>query len=319
MTSTADANRRWPDYLAGACAPRSRPAGSAPLQRRQPGIGGNRVLADGPWPSPENQRASAASDGTCSTARTSRSWSSTSASTTSSARRAPPTRRRSSTGLRDLVRQAHARGIKVVGATLMPVRQAHRVVPEAREDVRQTDQRADPLGQGLRRGRRLRQGAAGPVRPPCGCRPTYDSGDHLHPSDEGYGRMADAFDLEYLKGSARRHGCSRGAALQGRWPPHRPLSPHPVGAGRASGRGVPRSSADATSRPSSRTDSFSSRTASRRSSRCCRRSSLSRCRSALRQLPLDPDPAPEREPGHDHPRRARLPRHTRPRAGRSRP
>jgi lysophospholipase L1-like esterase len=33
-------------------------------------------------------------------------------------------------------------------------------------------------------------------------RPDYDSGDHLHPSDEGYAQMAEVFDLHSLKGAA---------------------------------------------------------------------------------------------------------------------
>jgi lysophospholipase L1-like esterase len=31
--------------------------------------------------------------------------------------------------------------------------------------------------------------------------PAYDSGDHLHPSDSGFRRMADTFNLTTLKGS----------------------------------------------------------------------------------------------------------------------
>jgi lysophospholipase L1-like esterase len=33
-------------------------------------------------------------------------------------------------------------------------------------------------------------------------RSDYDSGDHLHPSDKGYRRMGDVFDLTDLKGTA---------------------------------------------------------------------------------------------------------------------
>ena len=33
-------------------------------------------------------------------------------------------------------------------------------------------------------------------------RADYDSGDHLHPSDRGYERMAESFDLGLLKGAA---------------------------------------------------------------------------------------------------------------------
>ncbi|MET7735135.1 SGNH/GDSL hydrolase family protein [Streptomyces sp. NPDC005402] len=104
------------------------------------------------------------------------------------------------TGLRDLVGQAHARGIKVVGGTLMPV--AHRATwTEAREGVRQT------INAAIRSGtvydavidfdRALRDPYA-----PRRLASMYDSGDRIHPNDRGYERMAASFDLEYLKGSA---------------------------------------------------------------------------------------------------------------------
>ena len=33
-------------------------------------------------------------------------------------------------------------------------------------------------------------------------RPDYDSGDHLHPSDQGFGKMAETVDLTSLEGAA---------------------------------------------------------------------------------------------------------------------
>lgn len=103
-------------------------------------------------------------------------------------------------GLRTLVSQAHARGIKVVGATLMPF-QGHRGYTDARENVRQQ------INAGIRGGtvydavvdfdKALRD----PYNPRK-LNSDYDSGDRLHPNDKGYARMAEAFDLEDLKGSA---------------------------------------------------------------------------------------------------------------------
>ncbi|MGW3284444.1 SGNH/GDSL hydrolase family protein [Streptomyces sp. NPDC001002] len=103
-------------------------------------------------------------------------------------------------GLRTLVGHAHARGIKVVGATLMPFK-GHRGYSGDREAVRQE------VNAMIRSGRvfdavvdfdRALRDPYDPRR----LRSDYDSGDHLHPSDEGYARMAAAFDLDDLKGSA---------------------------------------------------------------------------------------------------------------------
>ncbi|MFF3928463.1 SGNH/GDSL hydrolase family protein [Streptomyces hirsutus] len=103
-------------------------------------------------------------------------------------------------GLKTLVDRAHARGLKVVGATLMPFG-GHRGYTEAREAVRQR------INAEIRAGRvfdavvdfdRALRDPYDPRR----LRPLYDSGDHLHPSDRGYTRMAEIFDLNDLKGGA---------------------------------------------------------------------------------------------------------------------
>jgi lysophospholipase L1-like esterase len=103
-------------------------------------------------------------------------------------------------GLRTLVRQAHARGIKVVGATLMPF-QGHRGYTGAREDVRQRINAAIRDGKVYDAVVDFDEALRDPYNPRR-LRSDYDSGDRLHPSDKGYARMAEAFDLEDLKGSA---------------------------------------------------------------------------------------------------------------------
>ncbi|WDV53489.1 SGNH/GDSL hydrolase family protein [Streptomyces coeruleorubidus] len=102
-------------------------------------------------------------------------------------------------GLRTMVGQAHARGLKVVGATLMPFG-GHRGYSDAREAVRQQ------INAEIRAGRVFDavvdfDKALRDPYDPRRLRSDYDSGDHLHPSDKGYARMAEAFDLESLKGS----------------------------------------------------------------------------------------------------------------------
>ncbi|MDV9173533.1 SGNH/GDSL hydrolase family protein, partial [Streptomyces sp. W16] len=102
-------------------------------------------------------------------------------------------------GLRTLVRQAHAHGIKVVGATLTPFGGYPRY-SAARDAVRQ------------RVNAEIRSGTVydavvdfdKALRDPYAPRryaAEYDSGDHLHPGDRGYRKMADTIDLTDLKGA----------------------------------------------------------------------------------------------------------------------
>ncbi|MFG2293697.1 SGNH/GDSL hydrolase family protein [Streptomyces sp. NPDC048603] len=99
-------------------------------------------------------------------------------------------------GHRTLIRQAHARGIKVIGSTLTPIKGSFYDTPdnEARRDAFNAWVRtsgaydavvdfdstvSDPQD----RDRIL---------------PAYDSGDHIHPGDAGYRAMAAALDLDEL-------------------------------------------------------------------------------------------------------------------------
>ncbi|MEG3630019.1 SGNH/GDSL hydrolase family protein [Streptomyces poriticola] len=103
-------------------------------------------------------------------------------------------------GLRTMVEQAHGRGLKVVGATVMPFG-GHRGYTDARESARQE------INAEIRAGRvfdaivdfdkELRD-----PYDPRRLRAEYDCGDHLHPSDRGYARMGEVFDLEALMGAA---------------------------------------------------------------------------------------------------------------------
>jgi lysophospholipase L1-like esterase len=102
-------------------------------------------------------------------------------------------------GLRTLVRQAHAHGLKVIGATLMPFG-GHRGYTDARESVRQqinAEIRAGHVYDAVVDFDKVLRDPYDPRR----LRPDCDSGDHLHPNDEGYARIAKAFDLNDLKGS----------------------------------------------------------------------------------------------------------------------
>ncbi|MEU1052275.1 SGNH/GDSL hydrolase family protein [Streptomyces sp. NPDC005876] len=103
-------------------------------------------------------------------------------------------------GLRALVDRAHSRGLKVTGATLMPFG-GHRGYSAAREAVRQrinAEIRAGRVFDAVADFDRTLRDPYDPRK----LRADYDCGDHLHPSDKGYARMAGTVDLGGLRGAA---------------------------------------------------------------------------------------------------------------------
>ncbi|WP_416475173.1 GDSL-type esterase/lipase family protein [Streptomyces sp. LKA04] len=102
-------------------------------------------------------------------------------------------------GLRTLTDRAHARGLKVVGATIMPFGGYRAYTPE-REAMRQE------INGEIRSGRVFDEvvdfdKALRDAYDPRRLRGDYDSGDHLHPGDKGYARMGQVLDLDDLKGA----------------------------------------------------------------------------------------------------------------------
>ncbi|MBM7089676.1 SGNH/GDSL hydrolase family protein [Streptomyces sp. NPDC012461] len=201
VTSTVGANNRWPDVLSDRLRAALDEGRKVPrLSVVNEGISGNRVLTDGLGRPPENPsglnrfgrdvldrtnvRAVVVDLGVNDILRHPGAG--------------DPDRILG--GLRALVDRAHARGLKVVGATLMPFG-GHRGHTDAREAVRQR------INAEIRSGRVFDavvdfDKALRDPYDPRRLRPVYDSGDHLHPSDRGYTRMAQALDLRVLRGSA---------------------------------------------------------------------------------------------------------------------
>ncbi|MEU4805292.1 SGNH/GDSL hydrolase family protein [Actinosynnema sp. NPDC023587] len=99
-------------------------------------------------------------------------------------------------GYRDLIRQAHAKGVRVVGATLLPYKGAiyHTEAGEAvRDEVNawiRTSGEFDAVVD-------FDRATADPADPDA-LLPAYDSGDRLHPNDAGYRAMAREVDLSVL-------------------------------------------------------------------------------------------------------------------------
>ncbi|WP_235978429.1 MULTISPECIES: SGNH/GDSL hydrolase family protein [Streptomyces] len=192
VTSTTGANRRWPDFL----AQRLRDEQGAPYYGvLNEGISGNRILVDGSGPSGLSRidrdvlshsgvRAVVIQLGVNDILRLPHQLDAD----------------RIVEGLRQLTQKAHGRGLKVVGGTLMPFG-GHRGFSERTEATRQqvnAQIRAGGVFDAVVDFDEALRDPSAPHR----LLPEYDSGDHLHPSDEGYRAMAHALDLDMLKGSA---------------------------------------------------------------------------------------------------------------------
>ncbi|MFF3916906.1 SGNH/GDSL hydrolase family protein [Streptomyces sp. NPDC001852] len=100
-------------------------------------------------------------------------------------------------GYRTLIREAHAAHVHVIGATLMPDEGNGYYTPAA-ETIRQSVNRwirSSGAFDGVIDFDRAMRDPANPAA----LDPAYDSGDHLHPDDEGMKAMADATDLRLLR------------------------------------------------------------------------------------------------------------------------
>ncbi|MFI8927837.1 SGNH/GDSL hydrolase family protein [Streptomyces sp. NPDC053474] len=201
ITSTMGANRRWTDVLADRLRDE---AGAPRYSVVNQGISGNRVLSDG-RPGRFADAPAANPSGLSRFGRDVLGRSGAKAVVIAlginDILRNPrqTDAQRILDGLRELTRQAHTRGLRVVGATLMPFG-GHRGYTPALEAVRQS------VNAEIRSGRvfddyvDFDKALRDPYDPRRLLR-RYDSGDSLHPSDAGFRRMGETFDLGALKGS----------------------------------------------------------------------------------------------------------------------
>ncbi|WP_416969954.1 GDSL-type esterase/lipase family protein [Streptomyces sp. 4F14] len=193
--STTDANRRWPDVLAARLrGQRAVPAYGV----LNAGIAGNRVAADGY----AGDGVSPASSGVSALARLERDVFAQPSVRTVVVFEGINDLLRGGTsddvtdGLREIAERAGARGVRVLGATLLPCAGDRRCTPrvqERREKVNAWIRDGDAFDAVLDFDAALRDPAA-----PSRLLPAYDSGDRLHPSDAGYAALAGAVDLREL-------------------------------------------------------------------------------------------------------------------------
>jgi lysophospholipase L1-like esterase len=199
--STPDTNHRWPDLLASRLL-----ADGIKVGVLNAGIGGNRVLNEATVPAGVDSRAVGA--GINALARFERHVLSIPGVTHvivlegindigNARQNTTPTADDIIAGHKQLIQQAHARGLKMIGATLTPFWGAA-YFTEAGEAKRQA------INEWIRTGRdydgvvdfdKATRDPADPKK----FLEKYDGCDYLHPSDAGYKAMADAIDLSLFK------------------------------------------------------------------------------------------------------------------------
>ncbi|ARZ69931.1 SGNH hydrolase [Streptomyces albireticuli] len=198
VTSTLGANRRWTDFLAA----RLRTEAGAPRYGvLNEGISGNRVLLGNSGPAPVNNPSGIDRFDRDVLSRTGARVVVMELGINDILRR-PQQKdpQQIVNGLRQLVARAHARGMRVVGSTLMPF-EGHKGAVPGQEVTRQGVNAMIRAG-GVFDDVVDFDAALRDPENPGQLLPAYDSGDHLHPSDAGYAAMARALNLETLKGQA---------------------------------------------------------------------------------------------------------------------
>jgi lysophospholipase L1-like esterase len=100
-------------------------------------------------------------------------------------------------GYRQIIARAHAHGIKVIGATIMP-EEGVPTASERGEQIRQTVNRWIRANGNFDAVVDFDMTVRDPQRP-ARLKPQFDPGDHIHPNDAGNQAMADAFDLRVFK------------------------------------------------------------------------------------------------------------------------
>ncbi|BBQ11503.1 SGNH/GDSL hydrolase family protein [Stenotrophomonas maltophilia] len=214
-TASLDQDQRWTDHLAARLAPRGIAVVNA-------GISGGRLLHDGMGESAPArfQRDVLDQPGVSSVivliGINDISW----PGTAFARKQARPTLAELQAGYRALAEQAHRRGLRILGATLMPFAGALPGTP--------LDDYYHPDKDALRRQLNAWLRTDGPFdavidldaalrdpADPSRMAAAYDSGDHLHPGDAGNRAMAEAVDLDVLLGGQGSAGVGSLCASKG--------------------------------------------------------------------------------------------------------
>jgi lysophospholipase L1-like esterase len=183
--STSNTNRRWPDRLSIRLRARTSVPAKSVVDE---GIAGNHVLTDGTIGGPSALK------------RLSRDVLNRRALTDvillegiNDLRGSGATADQVIAGFQQIIDQVHARGAKIFGGTLTPVEGCDRYTAALEQQRQKLNAwiRAPGHFDGYIDFGKALGDPADPLR----MLPTYDSGDHLHPSDAGYQAMANAINL----------------------------------------------------------------------------------------------------------------------------
>jgi lysophospholipase L1-like esterase len=195
-SSTPDTNSRWPDVLATRLFTASPPLKMGVLNA---GIGGNRVLSEGAFGAGINALARFDADALSHPGVT-HIIVMEGINDIGNARQNPtPTAEDLIAGHKQLIERAHARGVKIIGATLTPFWGAgyYTEIGEAKRQALNEWIRTSNAYDGVVDFDKATRDPSDPKK----MLAAYDSCDHLHPSDAGYKAMADAIDVSLFRRS----------------------------------------------------------------------------------------------------------------------
>jgi lysophospholipase L1-like esterase len=184
--STVDTNNRWPDQLARRLAAQR----GAQVAVLNAGISGNRVLGDGAGIS---ALARFDKDVLMQTGVTHVVVMEGINDIGVARSNATPSAADLIAGHKQLIERAHARGLKIYGATLTPFEGAGYFTAEGEAKRQALNEwiRTSHDYDGVIDFDKVTRDPAAPTK----FAPAFDSGDHLHPGDAGYKAMGDAVDL----------------------------------------------------------------------------------------------------------------------------
>lgn len=202
VDSTVDANHRWPDYLSRRL---NEHGNLGRVGIANAGISGNRVITNagvccgGGWNFGESALTRFADDAAGNAAARTVIFVEGINDIGNNAGAHPDeplTAEQLINGMQSIIAQAHAKGLRIIGGTLLPYKGAA-YYTERGERIRQQVNdwiRTSGAFDGVVDFDRATRDPEHPKR----LRPAYDSGDHLHPNDTGYRTMAEAVDLRML-------------------------------------------------------------------------------------------------------------------------
>ena len=191
--STVDTNNRWPDHLARRLAAQ----GNAEFAVLNVGIAGNRLLSEGNPAAGINALARFERDVLAQPGVTHVIVMEGINDIGVAGRSPSPGADDLIAAHRQMIERAHARGLRIYGATLTPFEGAAYFTQEGEAKRQAVNRwiRTSGMYDGVIDFDMVTRDPAAPTK----LLPMFDSGDHLHPGDAGYTAMGEAVDLSLFK------------------------------------------------------------------------------------------------------------------------